>query len=131
MDRMYSNLCSSVTMCLQLLTPYEADHVPGTPLDAYSIINFESSMQKRSYPFNPGTTRTRVSQVVKNLPANAADAVSIPGSGRSPGGGNDNPLQCSCLENPMCRGAWWAAVHRVAKSQAQLSSTAAANRNKM
>ena len=40
----------------------------------------------------------------------------IPGSGRSPGGGHDNPLQCSYLENPMDRGAWWATVYRVAKS---------------
>ena len=41
----------------------------------------------------------------------------IPGSGRSPGEGNGNPLQYSCLENPMDRGAWWATVHGVAKSQ--------------
>ena len=45
----------------------------------------------------------------------------ISGSGRSPGGGNCNPLQCSCLENPMDRGAWWATVHDVAKSQIGLS----------
>ena len=44
--------------------------------------------------------------VVKNLPANAGDAGFIPGLGRSPGGGNVNPLQYSCLENPMDRGAW-------------------------
>ena len=69
--------------------------------------------------------------MVKNLPANVADAGSIPGSGRSPGRGNGNPLQCSGMENPMCRGAWWATVHGVAKSQAQMSSTAAANRSKM
>ena len=69
--------------------------------------------------------------MVTNLPANAADAGLIPGSGRSPGGGNGNPLQCSCLDNLVCRGAWWAVVHGAAKSQAQLSSTAAANRNKM
>ena len=54
--------------------------------------------------------------VVKNLPANA-DPGSIPGSGRSPGEGHDNPLQYSCLENPMDRGAWWATVSRVAKSR--------------
>ena len=42
--------------------------------------------------------------MVKNLPADAEDGGSIPGSGRSPGGGNGNPLQCSCLENPMERG---------------------------
>ena len=52
---------------------------------------------------------------VKNLPANAGDAGSIPGLGRSPGEGNGNPRQYSCLENPMDRGAWKAAVHGVAK----------------
>ena len=55
--------------------------------------------------------------VVKNLPANAGDAGLIPGLGRCPGGANGNPLQCSCLENPMDGGAWWATVHGVAKSQ--------------
>ena len=52
---------------------------------------------------------------VKNLPANAGGAASIPGSGRSPGGGNGNPLQYFCLGNPMDRGAWWATVHGVTK----------------
>ena len=52
---------------------------------------------------------------VKNPHANAADAGSIPGLGRSPGGGNGNPLQHSCLGNPMDRGAWWVAVHGVTK----------------
>ena len=51
----------------------------------------------------------------------AGDLGSIPGSGRSPGEGNGNPLQYSCLENPMDGGAWWAAVHGVAKSQTRLS----------
>ena len=54
--------------------------------------------------------------VVKNPPANAGDAGSIPGSGRSPGGGNGNPLQYSCMENSMDRGAWRATVHGIAKS---------------
>ena len=54
--------------------------------------------------------------VEKNLPANAGDVGSIPGLGRSLGG-NDNPLQDSCLGNPMDRGAWRAMVHRVTKSQ--------------
>ena len=56
--------------------------------------------------------------VVKNPPASAGDARkadSIPGSGRSPGGGHGNPLQCSGLENPMDRGAWWATVHGVSE----------------
>ena len=57
--------------------------------------------------------------VVKNPPANAEDIRaedSIPGSGRSPGGGHGNPLQYSCLENPMDRGAWRATVHTVAQN---------------
>ena len=56
--------------------------------------------------------------MVKNMPADAGDerdVGSIPGSGKSPGGGNSNPLQYSCLGNPMDRGAWWATVHGVAK----------------
>ena len=59
--------------------------------------------------------------MVKNPPANAGelrDASSVPGLGRSPGGGNGNPLQCSCLENPMDRKAWQAIVYGVAKRQA-------------
>ena len=58
--------------------------------------------------------------LVKNLPANAGDTRdvgSVPGSGRSPGGGHGNPLQYPSLENPMNRGAWWSMVHRVTKSQ--------------
>ena len=57
--------------------------------------------------------------MVKNMPANAGDkrgVGSIPGSGKSPGGGNSNPLQYSCLENPMDTGAWRATVHGVAES---------------
>ena len=53
--------------------------------------------------------------VVKNPPAYAGDLGSIPGSGRSPGEGNGNPLQYSCLGNPMDKGVWWAAVHGVTK----------------
>ena len=67
---------------------------------------------------------SQVAQVVKNLPANAGDrrdAGSIPGLGRSPREGNGNPVQESCLENPMGRGAWWATVHGVTKSQTQQS----------
>ena len=56
----------------------------------------------------------------KKYACNAGDMGSIPESGRSPGEGNDNPLQYSCLENPMDRGAWRATVHGVAKSWIQL-----------
>ena len=58
--------------------------------------------------------------MVKDLPAKAGDAGdtgSIPGLEISPGGGNGNPLQDSCLGNPMDRGAWWTTVHGVEKSQ--------------
>ena len=55
--------------------------------------------------------------VVKNPPANAGDTGSTPGSGRSPGEGNGNPLQYSCLGNPTDRVAWRAIVHGVTKSQ--------------
>ena len=61
--------------------------------------------------------------MVKHLPANAGDvrdAGLIPGSGRSPGEGHGNPLQYSCLEDPMDRGAWQAIVHGVTKSWTQL-----------
>ena len=59
---------------------------------------------------------------VKVSASNTGDLGLIPGLGRSPGEGNGNPLQYSCLENPMDRGAWWATVHGVAKSQTRLSN---------
>ena len=68
-------------------------------------------------------TPSQAALVVKDLPANAGDTRdmgSTPGLGRSLGGGHDNPLQYSCLENPMHRGAWRATVHRVTKSWTQL-----------
>ena len=77
----------------------------------------------------PYAGASQVVPVVKTLPANAGDvreAGLIPGSGRSPGGGHGNPLQDSCLENPLDKGlpreAWWAAVHGAAKSQTRLSN---------
>ena len=62
----------------------------------------------RAYGFSGGS-------VGKNPPANAGDSGSIPRSGRSPGEGSGNPLQYSCLENPMDRGTWWVTVHSVAE----------------
>ena len=62
-----------------------------------------------------GVESRLVALVVKNPPANAGDIRDvglIPGLGKSPGGGNGNPLWYLCLENPMDRGAWWATVHR-------------------
>ena len=63
----------------------------------------------------PGGSEVKVSA------CSAGDLGSIPGLGRAPGEGNGNPLQYSCLENPMDGGAWWATVHGVAKSWTQLS----------
>ena len=60
--------------------------------------------------------------MVKNPPADVGGLGSIPGSGRSPGGGNGNPLQYACLANPMDRAAWQAIVHGVSESQTQLST---------
>ena len=76
--------------------------------------------------FNCYLHRFRASQVelmVKNSPVHAEDLRdmgSIPGLGRSLGGGQGNPLQYLCLENPIDRGVWWATAHRVAKSQSHL-----------
>ena len=66
---------------------------------------------------------------VKASACNAGDLDSVPGSGRSPGEGNGNPLQYSCLENPMDGGAWWATVHGVAKSRTWLSEFTSLHRS--
>ena len=62
-----------------------------------------------------------VAQLVENMPMMRETLDSIPGLGRSPGEGNGNPLQYSCLENSMDRGAWWATVHGVAKSRIRVT----------
>ena len=72
--------------------------------------------------------------VVENLPANAVDtgdAGLIPGLGICPQGGNGNPLQYSCLGNPLDRGGWWATVQRVIKSQTGLSTHATYVKNRV
>ena len=68
----------------------------------------------------PKKWASQVVLVVKNPPANTGDIRDVglsPGLGRSPGGGYSNPVQYSCLDNPMDRGLWWATVHRVVKSR--------------
>ena len=65
--------------------------------------------------FTHSNPRVKGGTRVKNPPANAGDASSVPGSGRSSRGGHGNPLQYSCLENSMDRQAWWAIVHRIAE----------------
>ena len=72
------------------------------------------------YIYNIGASL--VAQTVKKSACNAGDPGLIPESGRSPGGGNGNPVQYSCLEILMDRGAWWATVHRAAKSWSRLSN---------
>ena len=62
-----------------------------------------------------GASQVAQNLQAKNLPASAGDVGSIPGSGRSPGEGSGNPLEYSCLGNPMIRGAWWAIAHGVVK----------------
>ena len=95
-------------------------------LSHFSVLSLLKSSDYLVESLVKGTIATGASQVtlvVKNPPANARDIRdegSIPGSGRPPGGGQGNPLQCSCLENPTDRGDWWATVHRVAQSWTQL-----------
>ena len=74
--------------------------------------NFQTTINSKGFPGG---------SEVKASASNMGDLGSIPGSGRSPGEGNGNPLQYSCLENPMDGGAWWATVHGVAKSQTRLT----------
>jgi len=78
----------------------------GYVLSIISIFSLSIYKTHQSYP---------VVSAIKNSPANAGDMGSIPGPGRSSGKGKGNPLQYSCLENPMERGAWQATVHGVAK----------------
>ena len=86
----------------------------GKELELYSKSGDKSAGEMRHTSFTGGSE-------VKASASNAGDLGSIPGSGRSPGEGNGNPLQYSCLENPMDGGAWQVTVHGVAKSRTQLS----------
>ena len=83
------------------------------------------SYSRNNLHFGQHCKTSQVALVVKNLPSDAResrDTDSIPELGRSPGVKHGNPLQYSCLENPMDRRAWWATVHGVAKSQTRLSN---------
>ena len=107
--------------------PHWVDAWSGTPsqlgLQLSVIQEFQELFKSRCIHHQLGvytiTTASQVALLVKNWPANTGDKrddSSIPGSGRSPGGEHDNPLQYSCLENPMDRGSRWAVVHGIAKS---------------
>ena len=83
----------------------------------HGVTKSRTRLKRLSTDAREATQAPQVALVVKNPPGNAGDtreAVSIPGSGRCPGEGNGNPLQYSCLENPMDGGAWWATVHWIA-----------------
>ena len=84
-------------------------------MDPETVIQSEVSQKEKSkyYILTQGLLHWLSS---KESVFNAGDTSLIHGSGRSPGGGHSNPLQYSCLENPLERGAWWATVHRVARS---------------
>ena len=114
------------------LLHWQVDSLPLSHLGSPSLIIREISIKttmssSHQSEWQPPKKSTSRASLVKNLPANTGDtrnAGSIPGLGRSPGGGNGNPLQYSCLGNPTDRGAWRAAVHGVSKSWKQLSDWA-------
>ena len=84
-------------------------------VDLFASLVFITALQHKYY--YPYLGASQVAGMVKNPPAYARDTGSIPGRGRSPGEGNANPVKYSCLENPTARGAWWAQVHGITKSQ--------------
>jgi len=83
---------------------------------SWQNLKYTKNREKKNRGSFPGGSEVKASA------CNVGDMGSIPGLGRSPGEGNGNPLQYSCLENPMDGGAWWATVHGVAKSQTRLSN---------
>ena len=85
----------------------------GSPKPRVAIDNCKLLPWGKRYVGFPGGSD------VKESACNVGDLGSIPGSGRSPGEGHGNPLQYSCLENPLNRGAWWAMIHGITKSQTQ------------
>ena len=107
-DTEYSSLCCKVSLCC-LFILYRSSFVSANP----KFLIYPS-------PICRFCTYTG-DLVIKKSTCNAGDTGLIPGSGRSPGRGNGNLLQYSCLRNPMDRGAWRATVHGVAKSQTRLS----------
>ena len=99
--------------------PRRIQNSPAPELAASTHFPCPLCMRREDFPHSAGFTQhiglPHGSVVKKILPANAANMDSILGLGRSSGEGNGHPLQHSCLENPMVRGAWWAAVHGVAR----------------
>ena len=98
------------------LLPWQANALPLLHLGSWSICFIIALISDTGVPGG---------SAVESLPASVGDRDSVPGSGSSPGGGHGSPLQCSCLENPMDRGAWRAAVHSVGNSRTRLSAHSA------
>ena len=103
----------------QISKLYSCHQNPHKTHQEVSLLS-KSNVKKRKHSVNYSQLGFPGGSVVKSPPANTGDNSSFTGLGRSPGGANGNPLQDSCLENPTDRGAWWATVHSVAKSQTQL-----------
>ena len=80
----------------------------NSQIHRHPVRGWQGGRSRQGWGFPGGT-------MVENPPANVGDVGSVPGSGRSPGEGNGNPLQYSCLGNPMDRGAWWTTVHEISK----------------
>ena len=109
---------------LTYIPPLSANHLPIFMIPLIPTLLPSSPESCISHILISLSEASQVALVVKNLPVNAGDNRDmglISGLGRSPGEGNGNPLQYSCLENTMNGEAWWATVHGVAKSQTQLS----------
>ena len=105
---------------LETKTGFEMSSLLSFLLRYFLVLSSLSPCYGHGYRINRAS---QVALVVRNRPANAGDirdVGSVPGLGRSHGGGHGNPLHYSCLENPMDRGGWWAMVHRIAKSQTEL-----------
>ena len=118
-DKAVDDTAASGTMHLTLSITYTEGRKDWM-LGMSKITWFHMEVSELLLP-DPGspTPHSPAGSVIKNPPANAEDTGdmgSIPGSGRSPGVGNGNLLQYSCLESSMDRGAWWATVHRVTES---------------
>ena len=119
--------CKHQGSVLRRQTSWRGESLQASKCMTLALFPQDSHGAKQQHAYILGSKGLRASQVslvVKNPPANAGDtrdAGSILGLGRSPGGGHGNPLQCSCLENPMGRGPWWAIVHRATESWTWLS----------
>ena len=107
--------------CKRILYPLSHLGSPNISHFKYLSLAFTKKKKKKSgFTGGPSGKEPARQCRQRDIREPIRDTGSVPGSGRSPGEGNGNPLQYSCLENPMDRGAWLATVHRVTKSQTQL-----------